>query len=122
MTFTTHYERLHQLNAVLPVIIREELPVPVVFSNEDNGFDLVWDMPRGRVTLYIGESYEIELVPEGDLIPLTTESPEEAVKHVIDYYTQKLSSDVLVEFVEDLEKNREEVRRRRAEKNLKRFR
>lgn len=114
MTFTT---RLPQLNTVLPMIVDKELPVPTIFSNDEQGFDLVWDTPKGRVTLYIGEMYEVEIVPHGSLVPVSTDNAEEAIEYVTEYYVHKLSSDFEAEFLEQLEKNREEVYQRRLQKN-----
>ena len=117
MTFTIHSTRLQQLNTVLPMIVDKELPVPVIFSNDEQGFDLVWDTPKGRVTLYIGEMYEVELVPDGSLVPVSTDDAKEAIRYVTEYYIYKVSADFEAEFLEELEKNREEIYQRRLEKN-----
>lgn len=99
------------------MIVDKELPVPVIFSNDEQGFDLVWDTPKGRVTLYIGEMYEVELVPDGSLVPVSTDDAKEAIRYVTEYYIYKVSADFEAEFLEELEKNREEIYQRRLEKN-----
>lgn len=61
------------------------LPLPTLFASTDGGMNLVWESPSGRTTVYVepDEPYEVERVPDGPLVPFSSEEAETAVRHAL---------------------------------------
>lgn len=78
---------LERADLLIKSAIEKSLICPAVFPSYEGGTTLVWDIPKGRVSVYVeeNEDFEVELVPHGPIIPFSTKDPGEAIAKVQDY-------------------------------------
>lgn len=77
---------LERTDVLMRAISKSDLPEPAVFGSFDGGTNVVWNIPSGRVTVYIedddADEYEVELVPNGPLLPYATKDANDAAAKV----------------------------------------
>lgn len=78
---------LERTDLLLSAAMEQELEVPAVFPSLDGGTSLVWDLPVGRVTVYVeeDEDFEVEAIPDGPLVPFSSQSVNEVIGKVKEY-------------------------------------
>lgn len=78
---------LKRTDLLLSAAEERELDMPAVFPSHDGGTTLVWDLPVGRVTVYVeeDEDFEVESIPDGPLVPFSSESASETINKVKEY-------------------------------------
>lgn len=80
-------ETLERTDLLLSAASDQDLEMPAVFPSHDGGTSLVWDLPVGRVTVYVEEQagYEVESIPNGPLTPFISSAVSEVIEKVKEY-------------------------------------
>ena len=80
-------KELERTDLLISAAHEQGLSVPAVFPSAEGGTSLVWDLPIGRVTVYVehDEKFEVESIPDGPIMPFTSNQVSEVIDKVKEY-------------------------------------